>query len=285
MTYQIYSLKEPPQLLRTITGGGFFEAADTDLDGAVEIWTDDSAAVNEFEGLALSEIDSVPTYVLRLDHNRLLDASSEFHDFFDDVIKRVRASVNPDRLRDFKASDGRLQASPDSPPPELLRLNKLRAVKIQALEVVWAYLYSAREKEAWQSLAEMWPAGDLERVRGEILKARARGIHAQLDGTSMGRLVKHGKPIFNQSEVTPAKAILMRVYPLEGQEGPLDRKEIHVELVVDSAGKVRSVKPTGDTKLLEQYVRVSASRWKFIPAFKNDRSVASRMHTAISPLQ
>ena len=73
--------------------------------------------------------------------------------------------------------------------------------------------------------------------------------------------------------------------PPEGQEGPLDRKELHVELVVDSAGKVRSVKPAGDTKFVEQYVRVSASRWKFIPAFRNDRSVASRMHTAISPLQ
>jgi hypothetical protein len=285
MTYQIYSLKEPPQLLRSITGGGFFEAADTDLDGAVEIWTDDSAAVNGFEGLTPGEMDSVPTYVLRLDHNRLLDASSEFRGFFDDVIKRVRARVNPDLLRDFKASDGRLQASPDSPPLELIRLNKLRAVKIQALEVVWSYLYSGREKEAWQSLAEMWPAGDQERIRGEILKARARGIHAQLDGVTRPKLVKHRKPIFNQSEVTPATAILMRVYPPEGQEGPLDRKEIHVELVVDSAGKVRSVKPAGDTKLLEQYVRVSASRWKFIPAFKNDRSVASRMHTAVSPLQ
>jgi len=31
------------------------------------------------------EIDFVPTYVLRLDHNRLLDASSEFKAFFDDV--------------------------------------------------------------------------------------------------------------------------------------------------------------------------------------------------------
>src|SRR6266478_1909392 len=285
MSYQIYSLKEPPQLLRSITGGGFFEAADTDLDGAVEIWTDDSAAVNGFEGLTPGEMDSVPTYVLRLDHNRLLDASSEFRGFFDDVIKRVRARVNPDLLRDFRASDGRLQASPDSPPLELIRLNKLRAVKIQALEVVWSYLYSGREKEGWQSLAKMWPAGDQERIREEILKARARGIHAQLDGASMGRLVKHGKPIFNQSEVTSATAILMRVYPPEGQEGPLDRKEIHVERVVDSAGKVRSVKPPGDTKLLEQYVRVSASRWKFIPAFKNDRSVASRMHTAISPFQ
>ncbi len=284
MSYQIYSLNEPPQLLRTITGGGFFEAADTDLDGAVEIWTDDSGAVNGFEGLASGEIDSVPTYVLRLEHNRLLDASSEFRGFFDDVIKRVLSRINSELLRDFKASDGKLQASSNS-PPELIRLSKLRAVKIQALEVVWAYLYSGREKEAWQSLAEMWPATDLERIRGEILKARARGIHAQLDGVSKGKLIKHRKPIFSQPEVKPATAILMRVYPPEGQEGSIGRKESHVELVIDSVGKVRSVKPAGETKLLEQYVLVSASRWKFIPAFKNDRSVASRMHTAVSPLQ
>ena len=31
MTYLIYSLQKPPQLLRTITGGDFFRAADTDL--------------------------------------------------------------------------------------------------------------------------------------------------------------------------------------------------------------------------------------------------------------
>jgi len=285
MTYQIYSLNQPPQLLHTITGGGFFEAADTDLDGRVEIWTDDSAAVKGFEGLTPGEIEFVPTYVLRLDHNRLLDASSEFQTFFDDVIKNVRSRVNPELLSDFKASDGRLQASPDATAQELVRLRKLRAVKIQALEVVWAYLYSGREKEAWQSLSEMWPLGDVERIRGEILKARTRGIHAQLDGTSKAKLIKHFKPIYNLSEVTPAKAILMRVYPPEGQTGPVGHKEVHIELVIDSAGKVRSVKPAGETKLLEQYVQISASRWKFIPASKNDRSVASRVHTSISPLQ
>jgi hypothetical protein len=285
MTYQIYSLNEPPQLLRTITGGGFFEAADTDLDGDVEIWTDDSGAVDGFEGLTPNEIEFVPTCVLRLDHNRLLDGSSEFKSLFDDVIKSVRSRVNPETLREFKASDGRLQASPDSPPQELIRLHKLRAVKIQALEIAWAYLYSGREKEAWQSLSEMWPTGDLARIRGEILKARARGIHAQIDGPSRGKLIKHVKPIFNLSEVTPAQAILMRVYPPAGETRPVGRKEIHVELVIDSAGKVRSVKPAGETKLLEQYVQISASRWKFIPAFKNDRSVASRAHTSISPLQ
>ncbi len=285
MTYQIYSLNEPPQLLRTITGGGFFAAADTDLDGDIEIWTDDSGAVDGFEGLTLGEIEFVPTYVLRLDHNRLLDASSEFKAFFDDVIKRVHSKIKPESLRDFKARDGRLQARPDSPAQELIRLHGLRAAKIQALEIVWAYLYSGREKEAWQSLAEMWPAGDLERIRGEILAVRSRGIHAQLDGVTRAKLIKHAKPIFNQSEVKPAKAILMRVYPLEGQDASVGHNEIHVEVVIDSAGKVRSVKPAGETKLLEQYVLVSAPRWKFIPAFKNERAVASRMHTAVSPLQ
>ena len=36
--YEIYSLQKPPSLLRTIIGGDFFSAADTDLDGEVEIW-------------------------------------------------------------------------------------------------------------------------------------------------------------------------------------------------------------------------------------------------------
>lgn len=286
MTYQIYSLNEPPRLLRTITGGGFFSAADTDLDGDVEIWTDDSGAVNGFEGLALGEIEFVPTYVLRIDRERLLDASAEFQAFYDDVIQRVRAKIKPELLRDFRVTDGRLQANHDSNAQELIRLHHLRGVKIQVLEVVWAYLYSGREKEAWQFLSEMWPPSDVERIRAEVLKARSRGIQAQLNGVADDKPGRHRKKanIFNQSEVPPAQAILMRVYPQDGQ-AVASRKEIHVELVIDSAGKVRSVKPAGDTKQLESYAEVSASRWKFIPAFKNGRAVASRMHTSISPLR
>src|SRR6267378_4359758 len=55
MVYKIYSLRTPPVLLRTITGGEFFSAADTDLDGRVEIWTDDAASVEGFENLLLSD--------------------------------------------------------------------------------------------------------------------------------------------------------------------------------------------------------------------------------------
>src|SRR5205085_4218367 len=53
MTYQIYSLKAPLHLLRSITGGDFFNASDRDLDGSVEIWTGDAAAVNGLENLTL----------------------------------------------------------------------------------------------------------------------------------------------------------------------------------------------------------------------------------------
>jgi len=53
MVYKIYSLREPPALLRSISGGEFFSAADTDLDGRVEIWTDDAASVTSFDNLLL----------------------------------------------------------------------------------------------------------------------------------------------------------------------------------------------------------------------------------------
>ena len=59
------------------------------------------------------------------------------------------------------------------PAPHLARLAQLRSVKIQVLEVVWAYLYSGREQEAWRALADMWPNGDVERIRSEIIAARA----------------------------------------------------------------------------------------------------------------
>ena len=65
MEYQIYSLQAPPVLLRTITGGEFFSAADTDLDGRVEIWTDDAAAVDGFENLRLRDLDFAPPVILR----------------------------------------------------------------------------------------------------------------------------------------------------------------------------------------------------------------------------
>src|SRR5258708_1808647 len=81
MVYEIYSLREPPVLLRSIADGEFFSAADTDLDGRVEIWTDDAAALVGFENMPLSDLDFAPPVVLRFARARLLDASSEFQPY------------------------------------------------------------------------------------------------------------------------------------------------------------------------------------------------------------
>src|ERR1700686_4647537 len=94
MTYLIYSLQKPSRLLRTITGGDFFSAADTDLDGRLEIWSHDAAAVAGFETFVLGEFAAPPTMVLRFEGGRLLDVSSEFQPVFDSEIAKIREKID-----------------------------------------------------------------------------------------------------------------------------------------------------------------------------------------------
>ncbi|MBZ5661978.1 MAG: energy transducer TonB [Acidobacteriia bacterium] len=276
-SYQIYSLEKRPRLLRTITGGSYFTASDKDLDGRIEIWTDDSAAMNGLDGLQVAYVDYPPAYVLRFENGRLLDASGEFQDYFDGIAGRVRDQIKPDSLREFQLSDGRLQ--PDS-SSDFERISRLRAVKIQALEIVWAYLYSGREQEAWHALAEMWPAGDAERIRREVTNARANGILAQVDSvsTTNGQARKKPSSVYKQSEVTPAKAIyLWRPSPSNPLEYSLLETEVVLDLVIDSAGKVSSAAPVGKEGTADAALLSAAKEWKFIPGLKNGHSVASRL--------
>src|SRR6202795_4588742 len=179
MTYLIYSLQKPSRLLRTITGGDFFSAADTDLDGRVEIWSHDAVAVAGFETFVLGELDAPPTIVLRFEGGRLLDVSSEFQTYFDSEIAKIRENIDQQDLLDFKSSNGALTA-PTALSAE--QLHRLRRVKARVLEIVWSYLYSGREREAWRSLAEMWPAADVERIRTAVLDARIHGMRAEGEG-------------------------------------------------------------------------------------------------------
>ncbi|HWY19805.1 MAG TPA: hypothetical protein VNX26_01220 [Candidatus Acidoferrum sp.] len=289
MAYEIYSLQKPPRLLRTITGGDFFSASDRDLDGRVEIWTADAAAVDGFEHLALSELDLAPTVVLRFDRSRLVDVSSEFQPYFDQQITKLRAELNPQDLHDFKNSDGKLTSTSSLPVQEL---HRLRVVKIKVIEVVRAYLYSDREPEAWRSLTEMWPASDVERIRGAILNARAHGIHAQVDATSSGAPAGRKKravvfDTISQSrgskpEVIPAQAIQLRRPAPSASEQSLPDSELLFNLLIDSAGKVRSVEPAGSTKSPDADLIRAAMEWTFIPALKDGRAVASRLRLAVS---
>ncbi len=287
MDYAIYSLQKPPRLLRAMTGGGFFSASDVDLDGTVEIFTDDAAAVDGFEKLALGELDSAPTVVFRFANGQLQDVSSEFQSYFDDEIARIRAEIHPEDLGDFKNSDGALAAIPTGVSTE--RLHRLRIVKIKVLEIVWAYLYSGREQNAWLSLAEMWPPVDVARIRAALLKTQARGIHSEADATSAvppSRKKKHAR-VFDavsrsepgsKLEVVPPEPILLQ-RPATSEPQP----ELLLDLIVDGAGKVRSAEAVGKVKGADPELIRTSLTWKFIPAFKDGRAVASRLRIAVSP--
>jgi hypothetical protein len=300
MEYKIYSLRAPPVLLRSIRGGEFFSAADTDLDGRVEIWADDAASVDGFESFPLRDLDFAPPIVLRFVRGRLLDVSSEFQPYFDRKIADEKAKLNPQDLSDFKSSDGKLAATASVPTVQLLHL---RSVKVKVLEIVWSYLYSGREQEAWRTLAEMWPATDLDRIRAALLNARARGIRSQVDGVSNAASAGHEAhaKIFDgtttvtatpgltpkgaklKQEITPPKAILMeRPPPVTAVEIELAQSESSLKLVIDSAGKVRSVEVLGNAQAVDEGLLKSTSNWKFIPAFSEGQPVASEIFLGVS---
>ncbi len=300
MEYKIYSLRTPPVLLRSITGGEFFSAADTDLDGRVEIWTDDAASVEGFENFPLRDLDFAPPVVLRFVRGRLLDVSSEFRSYFDRKIADERATLNLRDLGDFKSSDGNLTSAAVVPAGQILHL---RSVKVKVLEIVWCYLYSGREQEAWRSLAEMWPAADLDRIRAALSNARARGIRSQVDGVSNARSAGHEgrakifdgmivvaatpgltpKGVKPKQEITPPKAILMeRPPPATAMEMELAQTESALKLVIDSAGKVRSVEVLGNVQSVDEGLIRSTSNWKFIPAFSAGQPVASQILLGVS---
>jgi hypothetical protein len=175
------------------------------------------------------------------------------------------------------------------------------------LEIVWSYLYSGREQEAWSALADMWPPGDRDRIRGSILDARIHGIRAQLDGTSAdaadrvsrkhtrvfdtrtydtyASIDRHtrqlvtdqsNRPEFTDTEPQP---ILLRSPPPPGFQQSLPKSEAQIDLVIDAAGKVRTATPIGN---VDKDMLDATAGWKFIPAFKNGHAVACRVHMAFS---
>lgn len=287
LEYKLYSLEKSPRLLRTLIGGDFFRAADTDLDGRVEIWTTDAAAVDGFEKLHLAELDSAPPIVLRFEHGNLLDASSEFQAYFDKQIASLRTQLNSEDLHNFKNAAGTL--SPNASSAE--ELHRLRQVKIKVLEIVWNYLYSGRETQAWSALAEMWPDNDVARIRAALVEARAHGVLAQVSGLSSRHSAKNGRvKIFDamiqlsggKPEVSPPEPILLWSPPPPETPGHVSEpSESLLELTIDSAGKVRSAEATGKGKADAALLNATTG-WKFIPAFNAGRPVASRTRMAIS---
>jgi hypothetical protein len=305
MTYEIYSLSKPPRKLRTITGADFFRAEDTILNGQIEIWTRDAGAVNGFEGIRLSAFEFAPAIALRFEDQRLIDVSSEFPSHFDRQIATLRAQLNAHELNEFKNSDGKLSSLS---PLSVDELTSLLNTKIRVLEIVWSYLYSGREQEAWHALADMWPPGDFDRIRASILDTRARGIRREVDGvsslsaparrkkqmiyqnvtetTQKGVVNDQGGPDdkmkIYQLDTSPQPIFLRRPSPPPDVPAPSLNKAVLVDLVIDSAGKIWSIKTRAEP---DKDIIAASAEWKFVPGLKDGRPVAGRLRMEVAPFQ
>lgn len=287
--YRIYSLARPPRLLRTITGGDIYRAADADLDGRVAIWTDDIAAADGFDGLAWEDFDFPPVVALRFERNRLVDASAEYPFDYDARISRLRSEMDAEALAAFRNSDGHLMDAA-MPPQQLARL---RRAKVHVLELVWLLLYSGREQKAWSELAADWPAADQARIRNAIAAARTAGIDAQVDAVAPApehpRERQHAEVYETERTSTslrfqPQQIHFDTVVDLLPRPILITRRnwpsgEETLDVVLDAAGKVWSAKSEiPDAELIE-----ATRGWRFIPAFKDGRPVACKYRIAVSP--
>ena len=162
----------------------------------------------------------------------------------------------------------------------------------------------------------MWPESDFDRIRAAILNVRAKGIRCQVNGVSHESSPykfkrKHAMIYDRVADVDPDKSnelswayasgmsgpgkdkhtfeadtypipiLLWRPSSLEASRAALET-EVTVNLVIDAAGKVRSAKAEG--KQDKDFMDATAG-WKFVPAFKGGRPVASHLQIGVTPLK
>ena len=97
---------------------------------------------------------------MRFVRGRLQDVGSLFKVQYDEEISQARSRIKPDALQYFHSRN----------------IYDDFELASDVLRIVLAYLYYGREEQAWKELAAMWPPADVERIKGEIRKARANGI-------------------------------------------------------------------------------------------------------------
>jgi hypothetical protein len=159
--YWIVSLEKKPRIVRTIRNQVPLVFRKRS-DGGIEIRTGEGS----FDLFFLPQADAViPQLVLRLEGSQLTDISSDYQEEYDRQIAEARSELTASDLEKFRASRY----------GQKMFIDQLPTVK-RVLTIVLDYLYSGREPQAWQSLDEMWPPSDKERVRGLILERRARGL-------------------------------------------------------------------------------------------------------------
>lgn len=161
-TYRIVSLSEPPLILPAITNETPFYFFKDPASHGYRIMTGDGGFHN-FDGRCF-DCSPFPRVILRIERDGLHDVSKDFTEQYDSEIALAHAKIAEGEMTKFIEAD-------------------FRDARSIALEIVFAYLYSGRQAEAWQTLDRMWPSKDRDRMQDLIVKTRTGGLLSRLAAT------------------------------------------------------------------------------------------------------
>ncbi len=154
-TYEIVSLAERPVILPPIENGAPFFFFKDAPSGQYRIMTSDGS-FDYFDNQCYF-CSPFPRVVLKVEAGGLRDVSPQFVEQYDSEIALAKAKIAEGDVQRFLVAD-------------------FGDAKKVVLEIFLGYLYSGREGQAWQTLDEMWPAADRERIKKLILRTKAMGI-------------------------------------------------------------------------------------------------------------
>jgi hypothetical protein len=164
-TYLVVSLGKTPKVLHTFANPVPIKF-EKQPDGTALIRANDGV----FDYFVIPHADAfIPQLVLKPEGNVLVDVSAEHPEVYDREIEQARKDLTKEDIEKLKASNYR----------HLLFTDQVPTVK-KALTIVLDYIYSGREDDAWKALDEMWPSGDVSRIKSLIGERRRRGMLANL---------------------------------------------------------------------------------------------------------
>jgi hypothetical protein len=164
-TYLVLSLGKSPKVLHTFANPVPIRF-EKEPDGTALIRAKDGV----FDYFLIPHTDAfIPQLVLKPEGKVLVDVSAEHPEVYDREIEQARKDLTREEIEKLKASNYR----------HLLFTDQVPTVK-KVLTIVLDYIYSGRDEEAWKALDEMWPAGDVSRIKSLIGERRRRGMLANL---------------------------------------------------------------------------------------------------------
>jgi hypothetical protein len=168
-TYWIVSLGSSPGLVKEIqnqTGVAF----DREKDGRIVLSTGDGA-FDYFDDLP-HVASPIPLVLLAFEGHTLKDVGAQFLPDYDERIDSARKQLSAERIEAFRSGSAPTQKTGD----EAMQWMETKSL---VLSIVLDYLYSGREQQAWNTLDEMWPAADRDRIAKLIVETRESGILSQ----------------------------------------------------------------------------------------------------------